>query len=490
MRATITQVEKKNYTWIIVLILFVLPIVVEFIWGEDLYDLSHDDILEAQKFMYEETNLKVFDNSEDILHYDSKNDSQSNETNPNSTLFFNFIKSFLDESSNEEDSPINDIFFTEFIHVINSNAFYILLCAFLYNFMNIYKIFILYMTIFLSNFISSTLSYIFQFPKAYMAFYKIKSVVFFNEWGSPNNQIVLLISFACSFYKAVTSNKICEKKIWVRILIIILLIIYSFFDAFFLFASGNMTYNQMILSTFLAVVIFLFIFYCFPIDLNNSKQFYNFMKFNVYYWIVINLLIFAFQILLSIFITDRRDIEYYNSNLQKQASRLPQNDFSKNYCKYRELFSLNTGNFCNVCSFLMNIVAFISIKAEIKFLYKDRYSYWSEGNFENPKIVGGLVDGDQSGLVEYNNIEQSQRNHNKWTIVFLRTCLDVIFNAVIFVFFIWVTHFTKDEIVLIIFLIIFPNILSIVGNLLLFKGIYMKMKLAREPKIKMKNLLY
>ena len=483
MRATIHQVQKKNYTWIIVLVLFVLPLVVEFFWGEILYDETHDHIESAQRFMYDITNLKVFDNTEEILEYNPKNTSGENDTNTNETVL-------LEESSNEEYSPTSDIFFTEFIHAINSNAFYILLCAFLYNFMNIYKIFILYMTIFLANFISSTLSYIFQFPKPYMAFYKIKSVVFFNEWGSPNNQIVLLISFGCTFYKTLVANKICEKKLWIKIIIIILLVFYAFIDGFFLFASGNLTFNQMILSTFLAVAIFLFIFYCFPIDLNKSRQFYDFMKFNAYYWIVINLLIFAFQILLSIFITDRRDTTYYDNNLKTQAKRLPQNDFTNDYCKYRELFSLNIGSFCNVCSYLMNIVAFLSVKADIRFIYNNNYNSWSEGNFENSKIGGGIVDGDQSGIVEYNSIEKSQWNHNKGGIVFLRVLLDIIFNAVIFVFFIWVTHFSDDETVLFIFLIIFPMILCIFGNLFLFKAIYIRMNLAKAPKIKPKNLLY
>lgn len=208
MRATIHQVQKKNYTWIFALILLIVPLVIEFIWGEDLYNITHDDIEKAQKFMYDTTNLKVFDNSEDILN---SNTSDKNDSMHNKTLL-NYLTSFLDESSDKSNSVTNDIFFTEFIHVINSNAFYILLCAFLYNFMNVYKIFILYITIFLANFLSSTLSYIFQFPKPYMAFYKIKSVVFFNEWGSPNNQLVLLIAFGCSFYKTLVANKICEKN--------------------------------------------------------------------------------------------------------------------------------------------------------------------------------------------------------------------------------------------------------------------------------------
>ena len=486
MRATIHQVQKKNYTWIFALILLIVPLVIEFIWGEDLYNITHDDIEKAQKFMYDTTNLKVFDNSEDILNNNStdKNDSTHNKT------LLNYLTSFLDESSDKSNSVTNDIFFTEFIHVINSNAFYILLCAFLYNFMNVYKIFILYITIFLANFLSSTLSYIFQYPKPYMAYYKIKSVAFFNEWASPNNQIVLLISFGFSFYKVVVANKLCQKKLWIKILIIVLLVFYNFIDGFLLFSSGNVTYNQIINSSFLGVVIFVFIFYCFPLDLNKSSQFYDFMKFNKYYWITINILILVFQILLSGFITDRRDTQYYDSNLKEQARRLTQNDFTESYCKYRTLFSLNNGNFCNVLTFLMNVVAFLSIKAEIKFIYNNSYNSWSQGNFENPKIDAGLVDGDNSGLMEYNNLEQSQWNHNHWRIVLLRTILDVIFNAVIFIFFIWVTHFSENEIVLFIFLITFPMILCIFGNLFFFKALYIKMNLAKKPKIKMRNLLY
>ena len=486
MKATIHEVQKKNYTWIVAIVLLVLPIVVEFIWGETLYNKTHNDIENAQKFMYKITNLKIFDNFEEKL---VKNFSQNNNTNTSEELY-SYFNSFLDESSNKEESKTTEIFFTEFIHVINSNAFYILLCSFLYNFMNIYKIFILYMTIFLANLVSASLSYIFQFPKPYMAFYKIKSIIFFNEWGSPNNQLVLLIAFSGTFYKTLAANKLCEKKIWVKIIIIILLVFYVFIDAFLLFASGNLTYNQLILSTFLAVVIFLFIFFCFPIDLNKPKQFYDFMKFNIIYWIVINLLILAFQILLSIFITDRRDTQYYDDNITIQAKRLPQNSFVEGYCKYRTLFTLNSGNLCNVCSFLMNIVAFLSVKFEIKKIYNGTYNSWSENNFENSKMAGGLVDGDQSGMVEYNNIEQTQWNHNKWTIVLLRVLLDIVFNAVIFIFFIWVTHFTSEEIILFIFLIIFPMILCIFGNIYLFKAIFIRINLARPPKIKMKNLLY
>ena len=48
MRATIHEVKKKNFTWIIVLALLILPIIVEILWGEILYNESHDHIQKSQ----------------------------------------------------------------------------------------------------------------------------------------------------------------------------------------------------------------------------------------------------------------------------------------------------------------------------------------------------------------------------------------------------------------------------------------------------------
>ena len=485
MRATVYKVEKKNFWWILIIFLLVAPIIVEFFAGDILYNLSHTSILNSQEFMYENFNLKSYDHYEKAIEEDKK----ENETN----ITLNYAAFLLDEngSNKESNSTTNsttDIFMSEFIHAINSNAFYIVLTAFLYNFINVFKVFMLYMTIFLSNLIASTLSYIFQSPKPYMAFYRIKSVAFFNEWGSPNNQIIVLIAYGCAFYRVVIANKNLEKKLYAKIIILILLVIYGFIDGFLLFSSGNLTFNQLMLSVFLAVDIYLFIFHNFTINLNKARQFYDFLKFNTFYWLVLNALLLAFQLLLANFITNKSDINYYEANLQTQANRIPVNGFVKDYCKYRTTLSLNNGNFCNVISFLMNIVAFLSVKADLKFNYANTYNSWNEGNFENPKI--GAINEDQPGANEYNNFEQSQWNHNKYHIVLLRTILSVLFMAIIFCFFIWVTHFSDNEIVQFIFLIGMPLLLTVFGNLFLFKAIYIKIKLARKPKIKLKNLLY
>ena len=58
--------------------------VLEFFFGEYLYNITHDDIIKSQEFTYEKLNLKVFDNSEDS------------------------------PGKNNEDSIASDIFITEF----------------------------------------------------------------------------------------------------------------------------------------------------------------------------------------------------------------------------------------------------------------------------------------------------------------------------------------------------------------------------------------
>ena len=194
MRASVAKVEKKDFTWLIIIILIAGPLIVEFGWGVTIYNGSHDSIISAQKFMSEKFGLKLYENIKEIKINPNK-DKEENKTS--------FIYQALNEETNQSEinyGTTKDIAISEIVHLINSNTFYLILCAILYNFINIYKIFILSMTVFSANYISSTLSYIFQSPKPYMAFYKIKSAVIFNEWGSPNTQIVVLVSFNLSLY--------------------------------------------------------------------------------------------------------------------------------------------------------------------------------------------------------------------------------------------------------------------------------------------------
>ena len=175
MRVAVQKVEKKDFTWLVILILIAVPMIVEFAAGEALYNKSYDSIISAQEFMAKKFKLKLYENKEIKITSDEETK-------------LNYFYTFLGEEPNKTDTndiietnkgSKKDVITSELIHLINSNAFYLIICALLFNFINIYKVYILAMTVFSANFISATLSYIFQSPKPYMSFYKIKSAVVF-----------------------------------------------------------------------------------------------------------------------------------------------------------------------------------------------------------------------------------------------------------------------------------------------------------------------
>lgn len=489
MRATISQTKKRDFSKLILICLIIISLVFEFFAGDALFNGSHDSILSAQKFFSETFNIALFDESK-VTKLNPSEDTQIN---------IEYLISFLNNNETSDDEAKNnkiqknlnnEILATEVIHLINTNVFYLILCAVLFCFVNIYKVYILSMTIFLSNFVSSTLSFIFHSPKPYMAFYKIKPIVNFNEWGSPNTQILVLASFALSLYKVLTENKIMERKLWAKIILIVLLVAYSFIDIFLLFCCGNCSYNQIILSLFMAVIIYIFIFYCLKVDLNKSKQFYDFMKFKVHNYLVINLLLFTFQVVLNLFIIDKGDHEYYTRNASEQINLMPTNSFTDIFCKYRKMFYLNSGNFCNLIIYLMNIVAFVSVKADLRITYKNNYNSWIENNFEKPRIDSLANNNllDNSGINDYANIEQSQWNHLGAFRGIIRMILVVIATLVILSLFVWISSWSDSEVYSFIFLITIPTILVVCGIFYFYKPIISAIKLGKKPKIKSKKL--
>ena len=488
MKAGVQKITKKDFTWIIIIILIAIPIIIEYSAGEDLYNDSHDSILDAQEFMVDHFSLRLFENIDKEI---KPNENQSSYSSSTSSFFDSFLNEGKLKTEEDDDySKGKNVFASEFIHFINSNAFYFILSGLLYSFINTYKIFILFMTIFSANYITACLSYIFQSPKPYMSFYKIKSAAVFNEWGCPNAQIVTLVSYGLSLYKVLTQNKIMEKKIIEKIVLIVFLVGYGFIDTFLLFASGNCTYNQLIMSLFMAAVIFLSIFYLFKIDLNNSKQFFGFIKFNPLYYLIINIILFTFQTLLAKFITDKRDTNYYTDNGKIQISIMPSNDFSDKFCNYRELFFLNTGNLCNVFYFLMNIVAFFALKCDLYYTYQGNYNSWHERYFEKSKIELINNNPEPSSMGEFSHIEQSQWNHNGACLGALRFLFLFLMIIVLYILFALMSSWSDNEVYSILFLIIFPSIIHVSGVFFFYKILLTKLKVTRPPKIKTKNFAY
>ena len=394
MRATVQQKEVTSKKWMIPLIIFICSIVFEILLGNTLFYNSYNPIRRVQKFFNETLHMEIFNNDND------QNLQKADR------FILNYL-SFQEEGNNtniEENTITGTSIFSETINFFNTNLFLLIICAIAYNFVNIYKIFILTYTIFLSNFICSTLCFIFHTPRPYMVYYSIKGAVMFNEWGSPDTQVATLIAFSLAFYETIIKNKRLERSIAGKIIIFIIIGLIALIDIFLLFATGNLAYNQIIFSICIGIVTYQIIFYIFKVDVNNSEQLFNFLKIKTSYYIFINLILLAFQFILNMFIIDKSDEDYYFKNINEQQKRLPYS--IKIY--HREYFYLNRGNLCNVICYFMNIVAFICTKLELNWIFKGDYDSWSSRNFEKHAQEG------DEGLLNISQDDFIIRNATQW----------------------------------------------------------------------------
>lgn len=473
MRATVQTKETNNKKWIIPLVIFIGSIVFEKSLGDTLFYKSYSSIIGVQDFLNEKVGLSIFNNS-----YNSSEENKTNTTN--STTGGNGEEKEKDIKEDIEDfvkQVDGKIFFSELIHFLNANTFYIILCFIMYNFVNVYKVFVLANAVFLANFISSTLCFIIHYPRPYMEYFSIKPVIMFNEWGSPNTQIIVLIAFYLSFFEVVIRNKRMERTILGKIIIFIIIASIILIDIFLLFASGNVAYNQLIFSIFIGVFTYQIIFYIFNVEVNNSGQLFSFLKFKTRYYLFINLILLLFQLILHNFVIDKQDEIYYTDNINQQQHRLFYSKFLSEHFNYRTINYLNKGNFCNVICFSMNIVAFISVKLELIYTYKGDYKTWSSQNFEQTHALFDYAEQD-----DYVIRDRTQWNHTGCFKVFIRLIFIIIFCLCCSVPSILIYYFIKgnSEMNGYIFIVFVPLFLLVFGMFYLSKVILRCFKLTKK----------
>ena len=472
MRATTYQKEGSNKKWIIPLVIFIASIIFEFFLGNTIFFHSYDSIKGMQEFFNDDLGFSIFDN-----YYNSSEENKKE----NNSLYLEFIEDEEDKKI-DIDKFVKDvdgkIIFSEMMHYFNSNTFFIMLCAIIYNFANVYKVFILTNCIFIANFISSTLCFIFHSPRPYYTYFSIKPVIMFNEWGSPNTQVVVLIAFSLTLYQVIIKNKKLENNLIGKIIILVIIALFALFDILLLFASGNISYNQIVFSGCIGVVTYQIIFLLLKAEVNNSRQLYNLLKFKAKYYIFINLILICFEYILYAFVIDKYDEDYFTDNINEQQGRLFYSKFLNDNFNYRRLFYLNKGNFCNVICFGMNLVSFLSLKLELFWTYKGDYEAWSSCNFERPPEGNQLLD---ISADDYFIRDATQWNHTgafKTTIrlfVMIIFCLCCMVPSVLIYYMI-----DSSEANGYIFIYGVPMFLLVFGMFYFFKVIFRFFKLAKK----------
>ena len=319
------------------------------------------------------------------------------------------------------------------------NMFYMLMCVLVYNFLNVYKSFILVFSIYFSNYLSTFLSFIYHVPRPYMVNQLIKPYFAITEWGYPSTQIVTMVAFFATFHKVIFKSKLAKDKLALKIIIGLFFGLINLFYIFIQFAGGVISLEQIILSVFMGFVVFLTMFCIFEAKVNNAKQFHSFVHFRFLYYLAINVILASFLFLFYLFIVDEEASSIYTLHVDTQFNRLENgtianstnitnfknedpsagNKKEPNYFQFEtvDFFSLNGANFCNAICFLSNIFALIGLKFELYGTYESNFENWKKSNFENRDGQTGLK---YSIYQDHQFVKGTQWNHTGGCKTFVR----------------------------------------------------------------------
>ncbi len=431
MKASLGPRKQKKNKWLIPITILLVALLIEIYFKEFLYDSSRKSIIKLQ---------------EKIL------DSDGNQISKSSKLF----------------SRIIQIIF----YIQNTNLFYFLICTLLYNFLNVYKIFILYSSILISNFFSSIFCLIFHSPRPFMVDSKILPLGFVcSEWGSPSREIVTIISFYLTLYHILTQNKYMEKFKKLKIFITILLCVLTLCFLLLQFFSGVVSYDQIIFSIFLGVFCYFLMFSLLSVDVNDPKQLYIFIRFKMLYYLPINFFIGIFLFILYHEITNNEELVYYSNNINLQIGKSI--DFDDIFSKYtknsKEFFMLNNGVISNITCFFCNIPIILGLKTEYFSIYNKNYSTWVKNNFSSYNSLENF-----SIFNDYKYVEESQWNKTSIVKTIIRIILNIILCILCLIPMIIPSKIEifRNDFSFFYFYTVLPLFLISFGNFYFFKVIY------------------
>ena len=196
-----------------------------------------------------------------------------------------------------------------------------LLCVLVYNFLNVYKSFILVLSVYFSNFLSTFLCFIYHVPRPYMVNELIVPYFKSTDWGYPSTQIVTMIAFFATFHAVIFKSKLTKDKLCLKIVLGFIFGLINLFYIFIHFAGGVVSLEQILLSIFMGFVVFFMMFFIFEAKVNNAKQFYMIVHFRFFYYLFINIILVAFLILFYKFIVDAEATAYYSQHVVDQIDR-------------------------------------------------------------------------------------------------------------------------------------------------------------------------
>lgn len=267
--------------------------------------------------------------------------------------------------------------FFVFISNIANTIPYLIVLAFVYNFTNIYKSFVLLMVILSSFLISGLLKLILAQPRP---FFEDKDITNHDSgcsisFGNPSGNAVSATSFYLTLWHIIFESSKLRNRTLIKYLSLSALVFIIFMILFGKFLTGTSSLDQIIFGLLIGLGMYCFIFFVLCVNVNDGIQFFAFMNIRNIIFLTANIIIFLIALLMHIFIpVNPKQAEWLKIIGMNANSECPNEINSKNVFQ-QEAFLM-------VSSFLTNFGAFLGLKMEYYFLFNANTQNWNQYNFE------------------------------------------------------------------------------------------------------------
>jgi len=269
--------------------------------------------------------------------------------NSNDNKFINIQKFFYNNCYSEK--------FILFILIIN------------YNFVNLYKTFILFTSIILSKYITGFLNLLYlKKPIFYLD--DIKFSVDKFEYSFPSFIIIEYNIFFCIIYKIICrrikkkNQKLCLKYLIIFYISLIIL------NEFFLGISGL---DEIIFSLYISYILYYLFFNLIEVNFSNNIQFYKIIQIAMKKLIILTIIFLFFLIFIFwIKYEKEKEEELFNNLINSNKCNNNKND--------KIIFSNKSLE--NGLLILCEIFIFMGLKFELNFTFNEEFSTWTQYNFE------------------------------------------------------------------------------------------------------------
>ena len=355
-------------------------------------------------------------------------------------------------------------FFTSLTY-IGTITPYLVILAFVYNFSNIYKSFVLLMVVLNTYLLGGLFKLILAQPRPFFSDKDITNHDFSCNlgFGNPSGHSVSSTGFYLSLWHIIFDSSKLKDKTLIKYVVFTIMIILLIFINFGRFLSGTNSIDQIIFGFFIGLGIYLCIFQVLKVNVNDGIQFFTFMNIRNVIFFTANFLIFLTGLLVYVFVP--ADTDSQNAWLEN----VKQNANSKCYTSVETQNKFQQEAFLMIGTFLSNFGAFLGLKLEYYYNFNANTQNWNQYNFEKVEKL------EDSLLSRISNTEL-QWNHTSIAKSIIRLLVILILAGLLLLPFILISS-NNNIILVFLFKYFVPIGLVAFTMFYLFKVIVKKFKL-------------